>query len=545
MHAMPKISFQDAILSAVAVGLTTHLLFNKLEDQFLKTLLRLMVVLPSAPAALLLPHYASPFSAVCVAYCTSYAALVASVLCYRLSPFHPLSKYPGPLFARLSKIWAIYQTCTGKNHVAFLNLHRRYGPVVRTGPNELSICDVSAIQPILGADGMPKGPIWDGRRSPKSTFYALIGVRNTEIHLRRRRVWNKAFNTSHVKAYEPILRNRLDQLLNALQTKGELNANSPVDLAEWISFFAYDFMGDMAFGGGFELMREGDVNGMWKMMEGGVRVQAYTQHVPWAAPFFYGLPGMGKKAEQLIRFVVRMAKTRVQRGLALTGEDLSSHLLDESSPSPQPPPFAEYASDAFLAVVAGSDTTATVLSCIFFYILSDPPIFYRLREEIDQVFPRNEIQTMSLLNAIINEALRLQPPVPTGLQRAPVVGGGGKFVGSIFVPEGTAVYMPPYAIHRDARYFNPDPDRFWPERWLDNEPDRTSSLSVHTENAAFGPMNCAGRLVAQLELRVVVATLVQQLDMEPGWDRARWEQGLEDFFVFKKGVLPVIIKTRA
>jgi cytochrome P450 len=120
-----------------------------------------------------------------------------------------------------------------------------------------------------------------------------------------------------------------------------------------------------------------------------------------------------------------------------------------------------------------------------------------------------------------------------------------------FVPEGTAVYMPPYAIHRDARYFNPDPDRFWPERWLDNEPDRTSSLSVHTENAAFipysvGPMNCAGKLVAQLELRVVVATLVQQLDMElePGWDRARWEQGLEDFFVFKKGVLPVIIKTR-
>lgn len=144
--------------------------------------------------------------------------------------------------------------------------------------------------------------VWDGRRSPKSTFYALIGVRNTEIHLRRRRVWNKAFNTSHVKAYEPILRNRLDQLLNALQTKGELNANSPVDLAEWISFFAYvpqkislrdSTLIDMilwgtwresasfgrienqrpffSFGGGFELMREGDVNGMWKMMEDGVR----------------------------------------------------------------------------------------------------------------------------------------------------------------------------------------------------------------------------------------------------------------------------------
>ncbi|KAJ7508590.1 high nitrogen upregulated cytochrome P450 monooxygenase 2 [Mycena galericulata] len=554
------IPFRDAILSAVACGLTTHLLFNKFEARLLKPLLRLMVVFPSAPAALLLPHYKSPLLAVCVAYGTSYATLVASVLCYPLSPFHPLSKHPGPLLARLSKLWAIYQMYTGKNHVSFLNLHRRYGPVVRTGPNELSICDASAIQPILGIDGMPKGPIWDGRRSPKSTFYALIGVRDTAMHLRRRRIWNKAFNTQHVKAYEPILRKRLDQLLTALQVKSDSNPNSPVDLAEWVSFFAYDFMGDMAFGGGFELMREGDVNGIWKMMEGGVRVQAYTQHVPWASPFFYGLPGMGKKAEKLIRFVVHMAKTRQQRGVALTGEDLSSHLLDEINPSPQPPPFSEYASDAFLAVVAGSDTAATVLSCIFFYILSDLTVFDRLRKEIDDVFPRNENQSpgddtskllaMPWLNAIINEALRLQPPVPTGLQRAPTAGSGGKMAGSIFIPEGTAVYMPPYAIHRDARYFAPDPDRFWPERWLEDEHHNSPTL-VQTDHSAFlpysfGPMNCAGKLIAQLELRVVVATLVQELDMklEPGWDRAQWEQGLEDFFVFKKGALPVVIKPR-
>ncbi|KAJ6567330.1 high nitrogen upregulated cytochrome P450 monooxygenase 2 [Mycena vulgaris] len=559
---MLEIPFRDAILSAVACGLTTHLMFNKFESSLLKPLLRLMLVLPSAPAVLLLPHYSSPRVAVLVAYTTFYGTLVMSVICYRLSPFHPLSKHPGPILAKLSKMWAIYHTYTGKTHVAFLDLHRRYGPVVRTGPNELSICDAAAIQPILGADGMPKGPIWDGRRSPKSSFYALIGVRDTTIHLRRRRVWNKAFNTSHVKAYEPILLTRLDQLLNALKSKVDSNnANFSVDLAEWISFFTYDFMGDMAFGGGFELMREGDVNGVWKMMEGGVRVQAYTQHVPWASPFFYGLPGMGKKAEKLIRFVVRMSKTRVQRGVALTGEDLSSHLLNEGSPTPQPPPFAEYASDAFLAVVAGSDTAATVLSSVFFYILSDHTIFDRLRKEIDTVFPRSDNQSpgddtsklvgMPLLNAVINEALRLQPPVPTGLQRAPEAGAGGKVIGPIFVPEGTAVYVPPYAIHRDPRYFSPDPDRFWPERWLE-ETILTSPSPVKTDHSAFlpysiGPMNCAGKLLAQLELRVVVATLVQQLDMKlaPGWDHAQWEKGLEDFFVFKKGVLPVIVEARA
>ncbi|KAJ7512708.1 cytochrome P450 [Mycena galericulata] len=151
-----------------------------------------------------------------------------------------------------------------------------------------------------------------------------------------------------------------------------------------------------------------------------------------------------------------------------------------------------------------------------------------LSKEIDETLPpdakqnpaddTSKLAEMPLLNAIIssNEALRLQPPVPTGLQRAPKSGGGGKMVGSVFVPEGTALYLPPYVIHRDARYFSPNPDRFWPDRWLEN-PDCNPPTSK-TDRSAFipysvGPMNCAGKLVAQLELRLVVATLVQKLDM--------------------------------
>ncbi|KAJ7100158.1 high nitrogen upregulated cytochrome P450 monooxygenase 2 [Mycena belliarum] len=584
---MSAVLFRDAMLSVVACGLvlqvlhrsnselylceaqTTHFLFNRFEKGSLKLLVRISLLLPSAPAIFLLSHYSSSLRAVFTAYGASYATLALSVICYRLSPLHPLANHPGPLWAKLSKTWSIYQTFSGKNHVTFLNLHRRYGPIVRTGPNELSICDVAAIQPIFGTDGMPKGPMWDGRRSPKSTTYALIAVRNTAIHLRRRKAWNKAFNAVHVKSYEPMLRGRVDQLLNALKIHGK---SENLDLAEWFSFFSYDFMGDMAqvpsapyFGGAFDLMRDGDVNGLWNMLEGGIRVQAYTQHVPWASPLLYSFPGMGRRADKFIKFVVQLAKTRAERGKAMTITDLSSHLLDEGSPSPKPPSFTEYTSDAFLAVLAGSDTTAsacaTVLSCIFFYILSDHNIFDRLRKEIDDAFSLSDGTTpaddtskliaLPLLNAIINEALRLQPPVPTGLQRAPEAGTRGKLIGSVFVPEGTSVFVAPYAIHRDPRYFSPDPDRFWPERWLE-ETHCDPSISVHTDRAAFlpysiGPMNCAGKLVAQLELRLVVATLVQQLDfaLQPGWDHTRWEQGLEDYFVFKKGILPVIVTPRA
>lgn len=119
------------------------------------------------------------------------------------------------------------------------------------------------------------------------------------------------------------------------------------------------------------------------------------------------------------------------------------------------------------------------------------------------------------------------------------------YITTRFISEETSIFIPPYAIHRDARYFKPDPDRFWPERWLSTDPN------VETNQAAFlpfsiGPMNCAGKLLAQLELRMVMATLVQHFDMDldPKWDPAQWEASLEDYFVFKKGALPVQLKLR-
>lgn len=114
-----------------------------------------------------------------------------------------------------------------------------------------------------------------------------------------------------------------------------------------------------------------------------------------------------------------------------------------------------------------------------------------------------------------------------------------------FVPEGTGVYLPPYVIHRDERYFYPNPNAFWPERWLSGDPNTKTNQAAYIPYSV-GPMNCAGKLLAQLELRVVLATLVQRFDMElkPQWNPLEWETNLQDFFVSTKGTLPVIIKPR-
>ena len=112
--------------------------------------------------------------------------------------------------------------------------------------------------------------------------------------------------------------------------------------------------------------------------------------------------------------------------------------------------------------------------------------------------------------------------------------------------EGTAIQIPPYVIHRDARYFSPNPDKFWPDRWLKRDFD------IVIERNAFipfstGPANCAGKPLAMMELRLVTCLLVRtfELSFEDGYDPSRWEEELVDRFVMLKGKLPVKLQKRS
>ena len=107
-------------------------------------------------------------------------------------------------------------------------------------------------------------------------------------------------------------------------------------------------------------------------------------------------------------------------GLGLTKLPSQS---DELGAEKEGIPFDIVANDADLVVVAGSDTSKTVLSSLFYFLLCNKEKFDKLREEVDRFYPPGEslsskhFQAMSYLDACINETLRLAPPVPSGSQR--------------------------------------------------------------------------------------------------------------------------------
>lgn len=118
---------------------------------------------PLLLSALFIPHHGVAL-AILRSFGIYLTTLVTSIVVYRLSPWHPMAKYPGPLPAKITKLYHTYIVYKGKQqHVYIKNLHDRYGDIVRIGPNEVSIRDASCMQPLMGAQGLTKGPgacIW-------------------------------------------------------------------------------------------------------------------------------------------------------------------------------------------------------------------------------------------------------------------------------------------------------------------------------------------------------------------------------------------------
>ncbi|KAI9445852.1 hypothetical protein BJY52DRAFT_395640 [Lactarius psammicola] len=155
---LDRMSPLDVGVFVLFTSFTAYQCFHHLEPRSKLPLIALLFVVPALLSVPISYHLPWPPAAVLLAFVAYGSAVISFTLMYRLSPFHPLAKYPGPAIAKTSKLWAAHLCAVGDMHRYFKSLHERYGDVVRVGPNELSIRDSSLIHQILGQGGLPKGP---------------------------------------------------------------------------------------------------------------------------------------------------------------------------------------------------------------------------------------------------------------------------------------------------------------------------------------------------------------------------------------------------
>lgn len=196
-------------------------------------------------------------------------------------------------------------------------------------------------------------------------------------------------------------------------------------------------------------------------------------------------------------------------------------------------------------MVAGSETTATLLSGFTYQLLKNPDVLQKLVAEIRSTFAHSKEITMVNVNnlkyqlAVLDEALRVIPPVATALVRF-VPPGEGEVVGGHFVLGGTRVGVPSWAASRSPVNFR-DPESFIPERWLEDvryaEDGREASQPFN-----IGPRGCLGRSLAYSETQIILARVLFDFDLELMESSKSWLENLKSFTLWQKDPLMVRLK---
>ena len=174
--------------------------------------------------------------------------------------FHPLSKFPGPRFAAISRIpltWAVFK---GKSYDYTDRVHERYGPIVRVGPTELTIRTSAAWKDIY----MHRPQIQKesaNQTQPVNRAQSLLTA-DEQDHPRQRRILSHAFSDKAIREQEQLIQPYFHLLISRVRRDAEMRPGRKVDISKWFNYITLDVMGDLSFGESFHLL-ENDEENSW------------------------------------------------------------------------------------------------------------------------------------------------------------------------------------------------------------------------------------------------------------------------------------------
>ncbi|TGO52447.1 hypothetical protein BCON_0141g00190 [Botryotinia convoluta] len=193
-------------------------------------------------------------------------------------------------------------------------------------------------------------------------------------------------------------------------------------------------------------------------------------------------------------------------------------------------------------LLAGRDTTASLLSNTFHVLARRPDIWEKLQAEVDELGgekPDYEtMKGMKYMKYVLNESLRLYPVVPANARFAArdtvlPVGGGPDRKSPIFIPKGSAVAWSTYTMHRRTDIYGPDAEEFRPERWAPEEGLRPGWGYLPFNG---GPRICVGQQFALAEASYTIVRLLQEFGGIEDRDGTVWGEQLALTLCSAKGV---------
>ncbi|KAM0081256.1 hypothetical protein ACKRZS_006586 [Fusarium odoratissimum] len=459
------------------------------------------------------------------------AVVLALLLRFIVQSFRsPLRTVPGPTLARLTDGWYFWKVWKGSFQDVNLDLHKKYGTIVRYGPNRYSFNDPEAAKTIYGlGTHFPKSSWYSAWASPGT--WAIFSDQSVKRHNQNRKLYQATYAMSSLVHYEPFVDDCADIFAQRLSEMSSTSTHLPVDMRHWFQCYAFDVIGLITYAKRFGFLDSGDdVGNVIGALEDHLGYATLVGIFPSLHKYLFKIRnwlagGKGTGRAYILNFTnerirqAQVAPKPVAAESEVTMEDFLTKFLAKHAASPDV--FTQYhvLMGCTSNMVAGSDTTAISLSAVLYYLLKNPDCLQKLRAEIDDLTARgelsksptfNESQQMVYFQAVIKEALRMHPA--TGLPLERVVPEGGATICGRFFPEGTIVGINTWVAHRDTRVFGQDANSFNPDRWLTAESERISMMNRYYMPFGLGSRNCIGRHVSMLEMSKLVPRIIRDFD---------------------------------
>ncbi|KAF3385026.1 Cytochrome P450 monooxygenase dtxS2 [Penicillium rolfsii] len=440
---------------------------------------------------------------------------------------HPLRRvpchWPWVAFPLLRHISAV----RGNVDLDIKRWHDRYGPVVRFSPNEVSFTTSEAWSEIYGRHGrhqcLPK------TKFSNSSTADIINANDAD-HARYRKALAHGFSTKGVREQEFLIQGYIDKLVSQIQASAD--TRQQVDLVTWYRLTTFDIIGDLAFGEHFGGLDKGRYHPWVAAMTG------YTRMIPlfkamdaYPAIFrtaFAFMPSSSQAITEQMQYSRELVQKRIKSSSSSRPDFVDSIMRQQGTKDELSE--AEIEANASVIIIAGSETPADLLCSVTYWLLRTPDVVARVRDELQNAItcPADiTFQTVTtelpLLTACLNEALRLYPSVPGGLQRDTVA--PTTLSGYIIAPN-TEVGLHQYAAYTSSSNFH-RPESFCPERWDPDVPNNPASPFYNDNREVFqpfsaGPRNCIGKNLAYAIMRTALARVLWEFDLELCSESKNW-----------------------
>lgn len=384
------------------------------------------------------------------------------------------------------------------------------GSPARIGPNLLVTDDPALIRHINAPGSRWTRSSWYDAMKMDPRQDNVFSTRNEKLHAELKAKEAPGYNGRDIATLESDIDARIGDLIYLI--RNTYNGVS-MDFANLARFFTLDVLSTVAFGSPFGFMAANEdlwgynkLNASFMILLG---LQANHTSIyrffsqPWvlalAAPKVTDKAGIGPA----LAFARKAVSERYGPD-AKVRKDMLGSFVDKGLDQQQ----SEV--EAFLQIIAGSDSTTGVLRALVFLLAASPPVYAKLQAELDRsaaaspgVIKYSEALKLPYLRACIWEALRMFPPL-FGL-KSKCAPPGGETVNGVFFPEGTEMSICDDAVCRRPDIFGEDSHIFRPERFLEGD-EELRNKRTRTVEVVFGTgrFQCLGKHIAWMELHKVI-----------------------------------------